>query len=127
MVGADKFGKPLPAVERFHLPELGNKHCRACGVELRRPLSKVHIPPLLVNRVRLPRHEPKPRFLLSEAGCQHCLHHPVSLLANEIFLPHKHDHFVGLHREFSVCKSPDLFAEFAETEAAVNLLLRRDL
>jgi hypothetical protein len=54
------------AVERLHLPELRHHDGRARRFELPRPRAKVKVAPLLINRVRLPRHRTEARGLRRE-------------------------------------------------------------
>ena len=50
-------------IERFHLPEPQKHTRRVHRIKLVLPRPEIHVAPLLVNRVTLPRHAPEPRLL----------------------------------------------------------------
>ena len=127
MVSGCKFRQPLRAVERFHLPKLHDQHRRPGGIQLLWPTAKIHFTPLLINRVRLPRHKTETRFLLRKTSRQHRLHHARFLFANQIFLTDKNDHLVAIHRESAINKTVDRLARLAYAKPAVNLIRRRNL
>ena len=71
-------------IQRLHLPELRDHHCRPRCVELLRPRAKIQPARLLVNRVRFHRHRPKPRRLRGKAGREQSLQHAGFRLAHKI-------------------------------------------
>src|SRR5213075_1389555 len=90
----DKLREPRRAVERFHLTELCDDNGRVRRFELPRPRAEVQVAPLFINRVRLPGHRADMRRLRREGRDELRLDLARLLVAYEILLPDKGQHFI---------------------------------